>query len=158
MSESLSKQSLTFNSIYKNVWVIYFPAWSWATLLQAVLLRRESYNGQVGRKQLFCAGGYDWWGSLWQCRKLMSQNHESSCREITPPQKKARRDIFNTKQMQRERHADWKWDAREQSLCHCFASTVIHFFNMHFSLTVHKLQPESECQHIYRQTRGICSS
>lgn len=100
---------LTFDSIYKNLCIICFPAVSKGTVsrLCCWLCVIESYDGQVGTKQLFCAGGYDWWGSLWQCRKLMSQNHDSSCREITQHKKKAQCDIFNTKQMQRERHADW---------------------------------------------------
>lgn len=87
---------------------------------------------------LFDAGGDDWWGPFRQCRKLMSQNHESSCREITPspPNKRrnpSQRDILKTKQMQREKQADWKWDSREQSLCRRFTSAAILFFYVHFS-------------------------
>lgn len=60
------------------------------------------HNGQVGRKQLFCTGGYNWWGSLWQCRKLMSQNHDSSCWEITQQKKKS-----PAWHLQHQTNADW---------------------------------------------------
>lgn len=139
--------SLTVFILKTPFWVIYIPLCIYVLAkphsFLVVLLSKENHKGQVERKQLFCAGGYDWWGSLWQCRKLMSQNHESSCWEITPLPTlpvKTQRDIFNSKQMLLERHRLTENETPEnERLCHCFTSTVIHFFNRYFSLTIHKL-------------------
>lgn len=45
--------------------------------------------------------------------------------QIAPPPlplspNKAQCDIFNSKEMPREKHKDSKWDIWDQSLCHCF--------------------------------------
>lgn len=139
--------SLTVFILKIPFWVIYIPLCIYVLekphSFLVVLLSKENHKGQVERKQLFCAGGYDWWGSLWQCRKLMSQNHESSCWEITPPPTlpvKTQREIFNSKQMLLERHRLTENETPEnERLCHCFTSTVIHFYNSYFILTIHKL-------------------
>lgn len=116
-------------------------------------MRKDCCNGQVGEKHPYCAGDYDWWGSLWQCRKLMSQNHESSCREISPPKKNPNMTSSTPNKCRGRDTQIEKSDTRERSLCHCFTSALIHLFKTHFSLTMHQWQSESECQHIYRQTK-----
>lgn len=103
------------------------------------LLSKVIRNSQVERKRFFCKGGgslYDWWGSLWQRGKLMSQNHESSCLERpplhlpSPPPNTHKKAPSSAANKRRRRH-----DNRKR---HCFAPAVINFLYMQSTFTVRK--------------------
>lgn len=64
------------NIFYVNYWVIIAAFFA----LLCTKHNQVFEQRQVGRTESFHWGaGYNWWGSLWQRRELMIQNHKSSC-------------------------------------------------------------------------------